>query len=98
MKFVYYEDCITGEVVKCEALPDAWDEKRIEDELRKFNARENKTANAYVSEAEDGSLTAYLIREAKARWSCPREAVDLALEALDDAKSAIESLLVARME
>lgn len=98
MKFAYYADCITGEVVHCEILPDSWDKKCIEDKLRKFNARENKTTNAYVSEAEDGSLTAYLIREAKARQDYPREVVNLALGSLENAKAAIESLLVERMK
>jgi len=97
MKYVYYADCVIGEVVHCEILPDSWDEKRIEDELRKFNARD-KTTKAYVGEAEDGSLTAYLLGEVIGRRYYQRDEIDVALDALDDARSAIESLLVARMK
>lgn len=78
----------------CEAIPEGWDKNKLKERLRVFNSKENKTCNACVSEVENGSLIAYLFREATNIQTYSRDAVASALRALDDAKAEIESLEV----
>lgn len=94
IRLVYYEDCVTGEILNCEAIPEGWDKNKLKERLRVFNSKENKTCNACVSEVENGSLIAYLFREATNIRTYSRDAIASALRALDDAKAEIESLEV----
>lgn len=92
MRLVYYADCVTGDVVKCEAAPVGYDRRKLAEALRDFNSRENRDCDGYVIEVEDGSLYAHLFREATRQHTYPRDAIDAALEVLDMARAEIESL------
>lgn len=92
MRLVYYADCGTGDVINCGTIPAELDEKEVEKRLREFNSKEKNRCNAYVTEVEDGSLVAYLFREATRQHTYARDAIDAALEALDMARAEIESL------
>ena len=92
MKVVYYEDCVTKEITRCDRLPDGWSESQVKDVLKKYNANDNKTCNAVMTEIEDGSLAAFLFESAEKRIRYAKEQIDNLLYAIRQVSNAAEDL------
>ncbi len=92
MKVVYYEDCVTKEITRCDRLPGGWSESQVKDALKKYNANDNKTCNAVMTEIEDGSLAAFLFESAERKIRYAKEQIDDLLDAIRIARLAAENL------
>ena len=92
MKVFYYEDCVTKEIIRCDRLPDGWSESRVKNALKKYNANDNKTCNAVMTEIEDGSLAAFLFESAERKIRYAKEQIDDLLDAIRIARLAAENL------
>ena len=92
MRVVYYEDCQTKKITRCDRLPDGWSEAQVKDALKKYNANENKTRNAVMTEIEEGSLAAFLFETAERKIRYAKEQIDNLLDAIQQARDAAEDL------
>ena len=90
MKVVFYRDQ-DGNIGNCHGVPDDWSEAELQDRVNTFNAQA-PTPQAYIEDIKDGSLEQFLFMKFRDRKKDRSEAIRCALEAIQEAEDAVESL------
>lgn len=92
MKIVYYRKIADRKIFKHHELDPSIPKEEIPKRLYDYNSAAGRDDQAFVADVEPDSLIEYLVEKAKGRMLCNKRSIDNALEALDDARSAIEVL------
>ena len=94
MKVVYYKHIRDNVIGNHQILPEEWSDAEIEEKRKRYNEKNGNIVQASVVDVEEGSFMAYLLERADQRRKFPKEAIQEALDALDEARAAIWSLEV----
>lgn len=92
MLIVYFRNKETGEITRYTKFPREVPREEIETKVEEYNTHETYSLKAVVHEIEDGSLEHYLLGLCERKQAYEREAISDALDALQEAIGAIESL------
>ena len=89
MKLIYYRDK-AGKILRYHLPPEKMTQEQLEASMAEFN--EKGDAKVYLHEIEEGSLEMHLYEQAQYRKRFPKEVVQQALDALEEARDAIRCL------
>ena len=89
MKLIYYRDG-EGKIIRYHLPPKEWTPEKLEAEMAKFN--ETGDAKVYAQEIAEDSLEMYLYKRAEHQRCYPKEIIQAALDAIEEARDAINCL------
>lgn len=89
MILIYYKNK-NGKIMRHHLPPKDWTKEQLEAEMAKFN--EQGDTKVYAQEIEEGSLEMHLYEMAQYRKRYPQEIIRAALDAIDEARDAINCL------
>jgi len=89
MQLIYYRDK-NGKILRHHLPPKNLTPERLAAEMAKFNEKGDE--KVFLQEIEEGSLEMHLYEMAKYRRRFPQEVVQAALDAIDEARDAINCL------
>lgn len=94
MTLIYYRKKDTGEITQHHAVPDDWTPEIVKERLDQYNSEANHKTTVYAIQVEAGSFEAYLLNRLEKKYRLAKEAIQEALDAIDEARSCINSLEV----
>ena len=89
MTLIYYRDK-DGKILRYQQMPKGWTLEQLEAEMEKFNKVGD--VKVYRHEVEDGSLEMFLFEKAKYRKRYSKEIIRAALDAIEEARDAIDCI------
>jgi len=94
LTIAYYRKKDTGEITHHHALSEDWPPEVVEERMNQYNSEADRRTTAYAIQVEDGSFEAYLLDRLEKKYRLAKEAIQEALDAIDDARSCINCLEV----
>ncbi len=97
MFIIFYRDG-NGKITSHHTAPEDWTEQELAGKIEQYNSEKEKAQGrtaAYL-ELKDGSIERYLFDYLEQRNRYTKETIEAALDALDEARSCIDSLEVAK--
>lgn len=92
MKIVYYRRIADRKITRHHELSPSMTEEGITQALHDYNSNPVRNEEAFVIDVEPDSLIEYLIKKSKERVLFAKSNIEDALEALDNAQTAIQLL------
>ena len=89
MTLVYYRDG-NGKVIRHHLPPKGLTQKQLEEAVAEFNVK--NTTQAFIQEIQDDSLEMHLFERAQYQRRFPKEVIQAALDAIEEARDAINCL------
>lgn len=89
MTLVYYRNG-NGKIIRYHLPPKEWTTEQLAAEMAKFN--EKGDAKVYAQEIQEDSLEMYLYERAEHQKRYPKEIIQAALDAIEEARDAINCL------
>ena len=89
MLLIYYRDK-NGKILRYHLPPKDWTPEQLNAEMEKFN--EKGDVKVFCQEIEENSLEMHLYKKAQFHRRFPKEVVRAALDALEEARNAIECI------
>lgn len=97
MFIIFYKDR-DGKITHHQKAPEGWDEGALKEKIEHYNTHPEprQTTTAEYIDVADGSIEKYLFEYAEKRTRYTKETIEAALDALDEARSCIDGLEVAK--
>ena len=95
MTLIVYRDS-TGAIVNHNPAPRQITGEDLAVEIEKYNERKQYGRTACIVEVAEGSFEAYLLERLDKKYRLAKEAIDEALDAIEEARDCINSLEVER--
>jgi len=94
LTIAYYRKKDTGEITHHHALPQDWPPEVVEGCMNQYNSEADRKTTVYAIRVESGSFEAYLLDRLEKKYRLAKNAIQEALDAIDDARSCINCLEV----
>ena len=91
---IYYRRKDTGEITQHHPVPDDWTPEITKERIGQYNSEEGHKTTAHTITAETGSFEAYLLDRLEKKYRIAKEAIQEALDAIEEAKNCVNSLEV----
>lgn len=92
MRIIYYTDK-DGRIVHHHAPPESMSPQETDEAVRAYNLEPGHDRTAHVQDAENDGLTAYLFRKTAEKRQLDKQAVQDAIDSLEDALDTVRGLM-----
>lgn len=97
MRIIYYRD-EAGDITGYHPLNKDWSNEELSARLTEYNSQAERATSrnktAYCAEFKDDSIEAYLVNADSKRKGYMKEAVEAAIQAIEEARDCVEELRV----
>lgn len=94
MTLIYYRKKDTGEITQHHAAPDDWTPEIVKERIDQYNSETHRKTTVNAVQVEAGSFEAYLLDRLEKKYRLAKEAIQEAVDAIDEARRCINSLEV----
>lgn len=91
---IYYRKKDTGEITQHHAVPEDWTPEIVKERVDQYNSEPDHKTTVYAIQVEAGSFEAYLLDRLEKKYRLAKEAIQQAIDSVEEAMDCIRSLEV----